>query len=402
MSEQEPVPLLGRDSEGQFDICVLHHSLAGVPNPLKLLRVVWSSLKAGGTVLIVSTLHEPNGRRFSNATRIEVDSRDLFHFSPSNLQSLLYRCSFSAVHMGRHRKATDLEHLTKPPNELRQISRPRGVIARVVEYLPRSVRNRPFIVDTGAVAIASRDSTVRSRLRSLSVILPVYNERDTFPTVVQALLAKRITDLDMEIVVVESNSSDGTREEVLKLKDHPSVKMVLQDEPRGKGNAVREGIENASGDIILIQDGDLEYDLWDYEPLLLPILENRSAFTLGLRRSGGTGMRSFVDRPLLAAIINLGHILLTGLFNLLYGQRLKDPWTMFKVFRSDCVEGLTFECDRFDFDIELVIKLIKRGFVPAEIPVHYRSRSYSEGKKVTFSEDPVRILKAMLKFRFLA
>lgn len=259
-----------------------------------------------------------------------------------------------------------------------------------------------FTVGGSGMLMFSTRQTIQDRqLKKLSVVLPVYNERNTFSILVSELLEKKIPHVDIEIVIVESNSSDGTREEVLKLKDHPRVTIVLQKEPRGKGNAVREGFGQASGDIILIQDGDLEYDIWDYDALLRPILQLESSFTLGLRHKGSAmKMRHFIDSPLIATVINFGHWILTTTFNVLYGQRLKDPFTMYKVFRKDAIADMSFECDAFDFDIELVIKLTRRGFTAKEIPVNYVSRSFSEGKKVSFLRDPLRIVWAMIKFRF--
>jgi hypothetical protein len=110
-------------------------------------------------------------------------------------------------------------------------------------------------------------------------------------------------------------------------------------------------------------------------------------------------MRQFSDAPALASIFNLGHLFFLTLFNLVYGQRLTDPFTMFKVFRRDCLYGLTFECNRFDFDHEIVIKLLRKGYKPVELPVNYRSRSIKEGKKVTMVRDPLTWLRAIWKFR---
>jgi hypothetical protein len=101
-----------------------------------------------------------------------------------------------------------------------------------------------------------------------------------------------------------------------------------------------------------------------------------------------------------AMVVNVGHLLFVGLLNTLYRQRLRDPFTMYKVFRRDCLHGLTFECDRFDFDFELVIKLVRKGYVPLEIPVNYSSRSFKEGKKVSMLRDPLTWIRALVKYRF--
>jgi glycosyltransferase involved in cell wall biosynthesis len=215
------------------------------------------------------------------------------------------------------------------------------------------------------------------------------------------LLAKKLPGgMRKEIIIVESNSKDGTREQVLKYQDLPDVKVILQDQPRGKGNAVRAGFEQASGDICLIQDADLEYDLNDLDILLEPIMRYRSPFVLGSRHGGQWKMRQFNEEQGLSTFFNFGHLLFTGLLNLMYGQHLKDPFTMYKVFRRDCLHGLLFEANRFDFDFELVIKLVRKGYKPLEIPINYRSRSFKEGKKVQIFRDPLTWIWALVKYRF--
>jgi glycosyltransferase involved in cell wall biosynthesis len=236
---------------------------------------------------------------------------------------------------------------------------------------------------------------------TLSVIVPVYNERATAQAALDALLAKEISGVPIEVVIVESNSTDGTREIVLGYREHPRVKLILEDRPRGKGHAVRAGFARATGAILLIQDADLEYDLADYELLLQPILSGRQAFVLGSRHGrGGWAIRKFTDQRLQALLLNLAHWTFTLLINASLGIWLKDPFTMYKVFRRECLDGLTFECNRFDFDWELLIKLIRRGYRPIEIPITYRSRSFKEGKKIRLFYDPLTWLWAWGKSRF--
>jgi glycosyltransferase involved in cell wall biosynthesis len=234
-----------------------------------------------------------------------------------------------------------------------------------------------------------------------SIIVPVFNERETFPGLMQALLEKRLDHmgLEREIIVVESNSTDGTRELVANFAATPGVKILWQDRPRGKGHAVREGLRVATGDFVLIQDADLEYDVNDYDALLEPLLQDRAAFVLGSRHTGQVRMRKFTDQRLLGAACDAAHLLFTALINVLYGQNMKDPFTMFKVFRRDCLYGLQFECDRFDFDHELVIKLVLKGYRPLEIPVNYCSRSFKQGKKIRLFRDPPTWIAADLRYR---
>jgi glycosyltransferase involved in cell wall biosynthesis len=181
------------------------------------------------------------------------------------------------------------------------------------------------------------------------------------------------------------------------------VKLILEKHPRGKGYAVRTGLKAATGDYVLIQDADLEYDLEDYDGLLEPLVAGRAAFVLGSRHGGRNvwKMRQFTRQHGLSLFFNLGHTFFATLINVLFFQRLRDPFTMFKVFRRDCLYALEFECNRFDFDYELLIKLIRKGYHPVELPVNYRSRSFKEGKKVRMFRDPLTWLRALARLRFM-
>jgi glycosyltransferase involved in cell wall biosynthesis len=238
-------------------------------------------------------------------------------------------------------------------------------------------------------------------LDSLTVIVPIYNEIGTVAAALDQLLQKTIPGITIEFILVESNSTDGSRAVVEGYRDHPRVRLLLEDRPRGKGHAVRAGLQAATGDIILIQDADLEYDLDDYEELLSPITSGRQSFVLGARHGqGGWAIRKFTDQPLQALVLNLGHWGFTLLINVSLGIWLRDPFTMYKVFRRDCLQGLTFECNRFDFDWELLIKLVRAGHHPIEIPVSYHSRSFKQGKKIRMFRDPLTWLVAWAKARF--
>jgi glycosyltransferase involved in cell wall biosynthesis len=235
----------------------------------------------------------------------------------------------------------------------------------------------------------------------LSVIVPVYNEAATARDALNAIVAKEIEGWTLQIIIVESNSTDGTRDIVAEFRSHPRVKLILEDRPRGKGHAVRAGFTEATGDVLLIQDADLEYDLNDYEMLLAPIAAGRQEFVLGSRHGeGGWAIRKFSDQPLQALVLNAAHWGFTLLINMSLGIWLKDPFTMYKVFRRSCLDGLTFECNRFDFDWELLIKLIRKGHRPIEIPISYKSRSFKEGKKISMFRDPVTWIVAWAKSRF--
>jgi hypothetical protein len=255
------------------------------------------------------------------------------------------------------------------------------------------------------IAMARRSdlSPPAERNLRLSVVMPVYNERSTVREVLDGLLDKTLPGFEIEICIVESNSTDGTRDEVLRYADHPRVRLALEGKPSGKGHAVRAGLAAATGDFVLIQDADLEYDLDDYEKLLAPLSNGRAGFVLGSRHRSGErvwDVRQFADQPTAARVMNLGHLIFAWMLNVVFGQRMRDPFTMFKVFRRDAIHNVRFECNRFDFDIELVGKLIRQGYSPLEVDISYNSRSFNEGKKVSVLRDPPTWVKACLKHRF--
>jgi glycosyltransferase involved in cell wall biosynthesis len=242
----------------------------------------------------------------------------------------------------------------------------------------------------------------------VSIIVAAYNEAPTITRLLEQVWAQPIPASAKEIIVVESNSTDGSRPQVERfIESHAgdparSVRAIYEAGPRGKGHAVRQGIAAASGDVLLIQDADLEYDVRDYPALIGPIVEDRADFVLGSRHLGADrwNIRSFADRSLQSALMNVGGILFHGFFNRVFGVRLSDPTTMYKVFRARCLDGLVLGCNRFDFDYELVGKLIRSGFMPLEVPVAYRSRGFHEGKKIRVLRDPLTWVFAILKCRF--
>jgi 2-polyprenyl-3-methyl-5-hydroxy-6-metoxy-1,4-benzoquinol methylase len=229
--------------------------------------------------------------------------------------------------------------------------------------------------------------------------MPVYNEATTIAAIIDDVLGVAIEGVDLRLVIVESNSTDGTRQIVSRYESHPRVTVIRQDRPRGKGYAVREGLRHADGDIILIQDGDREYTVDDYPALLQPILDEQSDFVLGCRHVPGRPMRDFADAKMSSWVLNTAHWVFTWLFNTTYRTNLRDPFTMYKVFRRRCIEGLDFVSDRFDFDWELVAKIVRRGHKPLEVSVRYHSRGFEAGKKVTMLRDPITWLIALVRFR---
>jgi glycosyltransferase involved in cell wall biosynthesis len=332
---------------------------------------------------------------------MEFKTEHLIYFDRQTLQTALFKSDFHNVIVQPGWKILNFDYVKKHFERY-----PVPVITSTLKFaariLPRATQLRHRrIVASGIMAFAQKAEPHPQPV--LSVIVPVYNEAKTFGILMDALLRKELTGLRMEIIVVESNSTDGTREAALKYKDHPKVKLILEEQPRGKGHAVRTGLKTATGDFVLIQDADLEYDLEDYDALLEHLVTGRSAFVLGSRHGGRKmmKMRQFTGQRGLSLIFNSGHWFFTTLVNLLFSQRLRDPFTMFKVFRRDCLAGLEFECNRFDFDFELLIKLILKGYCPVELPVNYRSRSFKEGKKVRMFRDPLSWLRALVRLRWM-
>jgi 2-polyprenyl-3-methyl-5-hydroxy-6-metoxy-1,4-benzoquinol methylase len=383
---------------GGFDVCVLCDVLEHVRDPLRVLRHLRTLLKPDGVLYIATPSLDSWSSHLLGKKWMEYKLEHLSLFSTSTMQNILYRAGYGQVIVRPGWKILNLgyiaDHFDRYPVPLVT-----PLLRLLSRWVPRPLRDRNVPVVASGMAVCARGATASQRPR-LSVIVPAYNEAATFDALMGPLLEKEVPGVDIEVVIVESNSTDGTRERALAYQDHPRVRLVLEDRPQGKGHAVRTGFKHAAGDFLLIQDADLEYDLDDYEALLGPLLQGRAAFVLGARHGGNARkMRQFADQRLLSGFLNFGHVFFTALVNLLFGQRLRDPFTMYKVFRRDCLAGLTFQCNRFDFDFELLIKLVRKGVLPIEIPVNYRSRSFKEGKKVSVFRDPLTWLWALVRLR---
>lgn len=235
----------------------------------------------------------------------------------------------------------------------------------------------------------------------LSVIVPVFNEADYLRSVLDELLAKEFV-IPHEVIVVESNSTDGSREIAQSYEGHPRVRVIYEDRPQGKGSAVRRGLAEATGTIVLIQDADYEYDLDDYDSLLEPIVQRRTGFVLGSRSLGldDWKVRRYARSRIKAFLMNIAQLAFARTFNLLYQQRTTDINTMFKVFRRECIEGVEFDAMGFNFDIELACMLVKNGYSPMEVPVNYVARGFDEGKKINFVSEFFPSYSMIFKCRF--
>ena len=251
------------------------------------------------------------------------------------------------------------------------------------------------------VAVFGRRSAEASVREKLSIVLPVYNEARTVAEVIDAVLAKPLK-IDRELIIVESNSTDGTRAIVEGYRGRPGVRVVLEDRPQGKGHAVRTGLTHVTGTLVLIQDADFEYDIDDYDALLEPLLQHKASFVLGSRSLGldDWKVRRYDATPVRGLVLNFGQVMFARTYSLLYQQRVTDVNTMFKVFRAECLDGLDLRSNGFELDIELACKLARNGHSPMEVPVNYVARGFAEGKKIRFWRDAVPSYASLFLHRF--
>jgi glycosyltransferase involved in cell wall biosynthesis len=238
------------------------------------------------------------------------------------------------------------------------------------------------------MAVAER-ALERRRYETLSVIVPVYNERATVAEVIRRVRAVEVP-LRVDVVVVDDASTDGT-DKVLAAIEDSTVRVLTHERNQGKGAAIRTGLAQAGGDLILVQDADLEYDPEDWPRLLDPVLRGKAFVVYGSRFTG--------ERKNMLPLHWVGNRFLSLVTNLLYSSTLSDMETCYKLFDRRVLEGITLVSDRFDFEPEITAKVLRRGFRIYEVPISYAGREPDEGKKITW-RDGLGALRALVRFRF--
>jgi glycosyltransferase involved in cell wall biosynthesis len=230
-------------------------------------------------------------------------------------------------------------------------------------------------------------------INTLSIVIPVYNEKHTIREIVRSVEAVSLPGIEKEILLVDDFSTDGTRDV---LKDHLDgrygLRILYHDHNRGKGAALRTGIAQTKGDIVLIQDADLEYDPQEYPKLLAPILIGKADVVYGSRFAGGESKR------VLFYWHSLGNKILTHLSNMFTNINLTDMETCYKVFRGEIIRTIRIEEDRFGFEPEVTSKVARMGCRIYEVGIGYSGRTYAEGKKINW-KDGVRAIWCILKYR---
>ncbi len=278
---------------------------------------------------------------------------------------------------------TTTEELTKPL-----------AVAPVTPHSSPTIERMEATLALAEAALASAERDFAAPVRpeytalAVSVLMPVYNERETIREIVERV---RTAGKHTELVIVDDCSTDGTRDVLIELEQTlPGVKVILHGYNKGKGGALKTAMLHATGDVLLIQDADLEYDPADYAQLLAPIERGEADVVFGSRFLANPEQDpSFLHR--------LGNRLLTGASNLMTGLRITDMETCYKVFRRDVLRGMTLRENRFGFEPEFTAKLARRKCRIQEVPVSYHSRGFHEGKKIGM-KDALRALYCITRY----
>lgn len=226
-------------------------------------------------------------------------------------------------------------------------------------------------------------------MNKISILIPVFNEVNTLQKILEKVENTDFCNLEKEIILIDDGSFDGTKD----LYKNLPYKVLYHEKNMGKGAALRTGFKEATGDIVVIQDADLEYDPKDYQELIQLILDDKADVAYGTRLTGVKPSRAFMFHHL------LGNKFLTLLTNILYNTTLTDMETCYKAFKRSFLNGIEIKSNRFDFEPEITAKVLKRGARIYELPISYYGREYNEGKKITW-KDGFSAIWTLVKYRF--
>ena len=225
----------------------------------------------------------------------------------------------------------------------------------------------------------------------LSIVIPVYNEKDTVSEIINRVLSAKV-EADKEIIIIDDGSVDGTRDVLKKLSESkPDLKIIFKENNSGKGDTLKEGFKHTSGDYVIVQDADLEYNPSDYQKLLELVKDKKNVAVYGSRFSG--------DYKDMTNLHFFGNKLLTMLTNLIFRVSLTDMETCYKLIPGDFARRLDIKSKRFNFEPEITAKILKSGMTIMEVPITYKGRSFSDGKKITW-KDGLSAVFTLIRFRF--
>lgn len=228
-------------------------------------------------------------------------------------------------------------------------------------------------------------------MKKVSIIIPVYNEKDTFKLLLDKVEQANFAGLKKEIIMVDDCSNDGTTDILKELSNQ--YKVLFHEKNQGKGAAIRTAVKEATGDFVVIQDADLEYLPDDYDKLLPLLINNEADVVYGSRFRNEENSKNFILKNKIA------NKFLTMLTNILYGAEITDMETCYKAFKREFIQNITIKSNRFDFEPEITAKVMKQKARLKEVPISYNGRGHDEGKKINW-KDGVHAIITLIKFRF--